>query len=143
MGDYSSRFIDRKEPVLAEKPTCWGDVEYYDKGDDVCIRCPVRGSCAVQVNRQLDMIDRHKRNEGVRTSQTAPTTRAGQTVSERSAVYPPVAPIVHVDVQPDDSWWQTWAHNGFLGATEAMARELVDGIHSIPRRKYPNPFQRK
>ena len=123
--EYADRF------VRPNRPTCFGDVETYDSKDPRCQSCPVRGSCSVQVNRKIDA---DARGRGT----------TGTTVVRRD--YSPAVetrPRYEVIETEDDSWFEVLGHNGALGAVEAMARELVEGIRGIPRKKYPNPFAKK
>lgn len=122
--EYADRF------VRPNRPQCFGDVETYDSKDPHCQSCPVRGSCSVQVNRKIDADSRPR----------TVTTSSGGVVRRDTTETRPRYEILDAE---DDSWFEVLGHNGALGAVEAMARELVEGIRGIPRKKYPNPFTRK
>lgn len=125
--EYSERFL------RPNRPNCFGDVQTYDSRDSQCQGCPVRGSCSVQVNRKIDAETRTRR-EGV--SPTSVVVRKDSTVDRDRPRY-------EVEDADDVTWFEALGHNGMLGMAETMARELVEGIRTIPRWKYPNPFHRR
>lgn len=155
-GLYGKNFGQSAAPV-ATKPECYSNPSQYSDEDSTCRVCPVKGSCRYHVEQKLNAISRGYvtaptaavptyappiATTGTPTAQVIRPTYSTQQPPYAQQVYAPPPDASRLAVQDGDTFMGALAQNGFLSAVEAVLQEAVFGVRSIPRRRYPNPFQR-
>lgn len=127
-NDYRDRWQAAKD---ASKPPCFGDPDYLDDQDETCRNCAVNEMCSLIAERKF--------NRG-RPANPVKTPPDPVKVQQQSSNVPvPVNNEHRGDV--GESFFLALMYNGFLASTEAVLRESVFAVGTIPRVKYPNPFE--
>ena len=136
MDEYTKRH--GRKALSSSKPTCFGDLEFYDSRDDTCQECPVRRSCKVIVEKKMrsdskEIRETRLRPGGRRRSSSEEAVNLRRKRKRKNEAQ-------RVDPMIGDSWWVALLYNSLLGATKAMLVEAHFGVDSIPLSDYPNPF---
>lgn len=127
MGDFTNRYSTR---TSEEKPSCYGEEDYYDITDSTCRACKFKGTCRIKVQASNSGRSSHP-------GQPRPTTGKGHAVSSRTV------PVPAEDHGDDDSFMGVLTYNSSLNAATAMSETLTQALSGIPRKRYPSFSKRR
>jgi hypothetical protein len=139
-GEFSDRFLT--------KPACFGDTGTYDDADPECRACPVRAPCRNLVETKIQDAGTRPRPTWYQNPAQPPTVRTwtpSTTTPHAQQPAPTASPPESARTPPDAEmgFFSALAHNSFIQSVDSFMHEIGHAVRSIPRFRYPDPWQRK